>query len=106
MLDPLAVSEIARAALALVPERIEERPLVEVVYSHSPVDPFGGVRRVADEAESTKAPPAGNACPRGPEIADRNGDVAISNRGRALVHHGLGPAGGIVGDDGMRRNRC
>lgn len=49
--DPLTARETAAAALALVNEQLGERPVVAVVYSHSHVDHFGGVRGVVDEAD-------------------------------------------------------
>lgn len=49
--DPLTCAETAAAALALVGEQLGERPVVAVVYSHSHVDHFGGVRGVVDEAD-------------------------------------------------------
>ena len=49
--DPLTARETAAAALALVNEHLGERPVVAVVYSHSHVDHFGGVRGVVDEAD-------------------------------------------------------
>ena len=49
--DPLTAQETARAALAFINEKIGKRPVVGVVYSHSHVDHFGGVRGVADEAD-------------------------------------------------------
>lgn len=49
--DPLTNRETAAAALALVTEHLGERPVVAVVYSHSHVDHFGGVRGVVDEAD-------------------------------------------------------
>ena len=49
--DPLTAAETARAALRFVNEKLGERPVVGVVYSHSHVDHFGGVRGVVDEAD-------------------------------------------------------
>ena len=49
--DPLTCRETAAAALALVTEKLGQRPVVAVVYSHSHVDHFGGVRGVMDEDE-------------------------------------------------------
>ncbi len=52
--DPLTCKETSAAALALVNEHLGERPVVAVVYSHSHVDHFGGVRGVVAE-EDVKA---------------------------------------------------
>jgi len=49
--DPLISKETAAAALALANEKLGARPVVAVVYSHSHVDHFGGVRGVVDEAD-------------------------------------------------------
>lgn len=62
--DPLISKETAAAALAFANEKLGARPVVAVVYSHSHIDHFGGVRGVVDEADvkSGKVPviaPAG-----------------------------------------------
>jgi len=49
--DPLTAKETARAALAFINEKLGKRPVLAVVYSHSHVDHFGGVRGVVDEAD-------------------------------------------------------
>jgi alkyl sulfatase BDS1-like metallo-beta-lactamase superfamily hydrolase len=49
--DPLTAKETARAALQFINEKLGERPVVAVVYSHSHVDHWGGVRGVVDEAD-------------------------------------------------------
>jgi alkyl sulfatase BDS1-like metallo-beta-lactamase superfamily hydrolase len=49
--DPLTAKETARAALELINDKLGKRPVVGVVYSHSHVDHFGGVRGVVDEAD-------------------------------------------------------
>ena len=49
--DPLTNRETSAAALALVTEHLGERPVLAVVYSHSHVDHFGGVKGVVDEAD-------------------------------------------------------
>jgi alkyl sulfatase BDS1-like metallo-beta-lactamase superfamily hydrolase len=50
--DPLTAKETARAALEFINEKLGERPVVGVVYSHSHGDHFGGVRGVVDEADA------------------------------------------------------
>jgi len=50
VIDPLTTAETAAAALALVQATLGERPVRAVVYTHSHVDHFGGVRGVVDEA--------------------------------------------------------
>jgi alkyl sulfatase BDS1-like metallo-beta-lactamase superfamily hydrolase len=49
--DPLISAETARAALDLFYEHRPRKPVVAVVYSHSHVDHFGGVRGIVDEAD-------------------------------------------------------
>ncbi|WP_242470731.1 alkyl/aryl-sulfatase [Thiocystis violacea] len=49
--DPATAKETARAALDFINEKLGKRPVVGVVYSHSHVDHFGGVRGVVDEAD-------------------------------------------------------
>src|SRR5262249_51252461 len=43
--------ETARAALDLVTQHLSARPIVAVLYSHSHIDHYGGVRGVIDEAD-------------------------------------------------------
>src|SRR5262245_25390657 len=50
--DPMTAKETARAALDFINEKLGKRPVVGVVYSHSHVDHFGGVRGVVDEADA------------------------------------------------------
>ncbi len=49
--DPLTATETARAALELLNEKLGKRPVVGVVYSHTHVDHWAGVRGVVDEAD-------------------------------------------------------
>jgi alkyl sulfatase BDS1-like metallo-beta-lactamase superfamily hydrolase len=49
--DPLISAETARAALDLYYQHRPRKPLVAVVYSHSHVDHFGGVRGIVDQAD-------------------------------------------------------
>ncbi len=51
VIDPLISAEIARAGLELYRSHRGPRPVTAVIYSHSHVDHFGGVRGVVDEAE-------------------------------------------------------
>jgi len=51
VIDPLISTEVARAALELYRRHRGPRPVTAVVYSHSHVDHYGGVRGVVDEAE-------------------------------------------------------
>jgi alkyl sulfatase BDS1-like metallo-beta-lactamase superfamily hydrolase len=49
--DPLTCKETAKAALEFINEKLGKRPVVAVVYSHSHLDHYGGVRGVIDEAD-------------------------------------------------------
>jgi alkyl sulfatase BDS1-like metallo-beta-lactamase superfamily hydrolase len=49
--DPLVSKETAAAALAFVNDKLGVWPVRAVVYSHSHVDHFGGVRGIVDEAD-------------------------------------------------------
>ncbi|MFC5698984.1 alkyl/aryl-sulfatase [Pseudomonas sp. GCM10022186] len=49
--DPLISVEVAKAALDLVTEQLGKKPIVGVVYSHSHIDHFGGVRGIVDERD-------------------------------------------------------
>ncbi|MFO0694123.1 MAG: alkyl sulfatase dimerization domain-containing protein [Polyangiales bacterium] len=51
VIDPLVSAETAAAALGLVKRRVADLPVVAVIYTHSHVDHFGGVRGVVDEAD-------------------------------------------------------
>ena len=52
--DVLLSSQTANAALSLANEHLGERPVKAVVYSHSHIDHFGGIRGVVDEAQVTE----------------------------------------------------
>ncbi|WP_349736015.1 alkyl/aryl-sulfatase [Pseudomonas jessenii] len=51
IIDPLYVTETAKAGLELYYRNRPRKPVVAVIYSHSHVDHFGGVRGVVDEAD-------------------------------------------------------
>jgi alkyl sulfatase BDS1-like metallo-beta-lactamase superfamily hydrolase len=51
VMDPLLAAETARAGLELYFAHRPRRPVVAVIYTHSHVDHFGGVRGVVDEAD-------------------------------------------------------
>lgn len=51
VIDPLTARETAAAALALVNAKLGARPVSAVIYSHSHIDHFGGVRGVLAEAD-------------------------------------------------------
>ncbi len=49
VIDPLTCAETARAALDLVDEKLGKRPVHTVIYTHSHIDHFGGVRGVVSD---------------------------------------------------------
>ena len=51
IVDPLTGAESAKAAMALVTEKLGNRPVVAVIYTHSHVDHFGGVLGVVNPAD-------------------------------------------------------
>ena len=51
VLDPLISPETAKAAFDLVTENLGKKPITSVIYSHSHVDHYGGVRGIVDEAD-------------------------------------------------------
>jgi len=51
LVDPLTTAEVARAALDHYYAHRPRKPVVAVIYTHSHVDHFGGVRGVVDEAD-------------------------------------------------------
>lgn len=54
IIDPLTCAETAAAALKLYREQRGDRPVTAVIYSHSHVDHFGGVRGVIDEQDAIR----------------------------------------------------
>ena len=53
VVDPLVSVETARAAIDLYYANRGRRPLKAVIYTHSHVDHYGGVRGIVDEADVT-----------------------------------------------------
>jgi alkyl sulfatase BDS1-like metallo-beta-lactamase superfamily hydrolase len=51
VIDPLISTEVARAGLALYAQHRGRRPVTAVIYTHSHVDHYGGVRGVVDEGD-------------------------------------------------------
>jgi len=51
VIDPLMCVECAEAAFALVEEKLGKRPVKAVIYSHSHIDHFGGVKGIISEED-------------------------------------------------------
>ncbi|GEA50319.1 hydrolase [Vibrio inusitatus NBRC 102082] len=51
VIDPLLTVETARAGLSLLQEHVENVPVTNVIYTHSHIDHFGGVRGVTTQAD-------------------------------------------------------
>lgn len=51
LIDPLTTAEVARAALEHYYAHRPRKPVAAVIYTHSHVDHYGGVRGVVDEAD-------------------------------------------------------
>ena len=51
IIDPLISTEVAKAALDLYYQHRPQKPVVAVIYTHSHVDHYGGVKGVVSEAD-------------------------------------------------------
>ncbi|MFI4954838.1 MAG: alkyl/aryl-sulfatase [Gammaproteobacteria bacterium] len=51
ILDPLTTEETAKAAIELVYEKLGKKPIIAVIYSHSHLDHFGGVKGVVSQED-------------------------------------------------------
>jgi len=49
VVDPLTSTEVAKAAMDLVYEKLGKKPIVAVIYTHSHLDHFGGVKGIISE---------------------------------------------------------
>ncbi|TPE60165.1 MBL fold metallo-hydrolase [Sandaracinobacter neustonicus] len=56
LVDPLLSAETARAALQLVRQKLGDRPVTGLIYTHSHSDHFGGAAGVITEAEAKAIP--------------------------------------------------
>ncbi|HRP11022.1 MAG TPA: alkyl sulfatase dimerization domain-containing protein, partial [Terricaulis sp.] len=56
LIDPLTSTETAAAALALVRRELGDKPVRAIIYTHSHIDHFGGVRGVYQEGVEVIAP--------------------------------------------------
>ena len=55
VIDPLTVAETAATARELVDQHFGPRPIIAVIYTHSHVDHYGGIRGIVTEEEVTTA---------------------------------------------------
>ncbi len=69
VVDPLVSAETARVAIDLYYANRGRRPLKAVIYTHSHVDHYGGVRGIVDEADVT----SGNVKIYAPDRLHRGG---------------------------------
>ncbi|MEE9912440.1 MAG: MBL fold metallo-hydrolase [Deltaproteobacteria bacterium] len=104
VIDPLVSVETARAALDLFHQHLPKRPVVAVIYTHSHVDHWGGVKGVVSDADVQ----AGKVRIIGPEgitreIISENLMAGTAMRRRAMYMFGTtlprGPRGQV--DAGM-----
>ena len=51
VIDPLTVSEVARAAFDLLKKHVADKPIVAVLYTHTHTDHFAGVAGMVDPAD-------------------------------------------------------
>ncbi len=51
VVDPLTTSEVARAAMDLVDHHLGARPVKAVIFTHSHIDHFGGVKGIVNEEQ-------------------------------------------------------
>ncbi len=51
VIDPLVTREVAAASLELLLEHVARRPVVAVIYTHSHIDHWGGVKGVISQAD-------------------------------------------------------
>lgn len=105
VVDPLVSVESARAALGLFYRKLPKRPIVAVIYTHSHVDHWGGVKGVVSD-EDVKAGKARIIAPEGmtKELFSENITAGNAMSRRAMYMFGgllpKGPAGQVDGGMG------
>lgn len=95
VIDPLTCAETARAALDVVNAKLGERPIHTVIYTHSHIDHFGGVRGVVRD-EDVSAGRTGVVAPEGfLEAAVSENVIAgvVMGRRATYMYGNLLPAG-------------
>ena len=105
VVDPLVSVESARAALELFYRKLPRRPIVAVIYTHSHVDHWGGVKGVVTD-EDVKAGKVRIIAPEGitKELFSENITAGNAMSRRAMYMFGgllpKGPAGQVDGGMG------
>ena len=51
VIDPLLSSEVSRATFDFAMQQLGRKPVVAVIYTHSHIDHFGGIRGIVNEAD-------------------------------------------------------
>ena len=99
VVDALTTAETARAALALVTEHLGERPVSAVIYTHSHIDHFGGLRGIASDGGPGGRPADHRArrLPRRRRERERDRRAGHGPAGRVHVRRPLprGPRGHV-----------
>jgi len=98
VIDPLTTAEVAKAAYALVTEKLGARPIVAVIYTHSHTDHFGGVKGVISQAD-VDAGKVQVIAPQGflEEAVSENVIAGVAMSRRATYQFGLGLTAGPEG---------
>jgi alkyl sulfatase BDS1-like metallo-beta-lactamase superfamily hydrolase len=98
VIDPLTTAETAKAAYALVTEKLGARPITAVIYTHSHTDHFGGVKGVVSQAD-VDAGKVQVIAPEGflEEAVSENVIAGPAMSRRAVYQFGMGLAPGVDG---------
>lgn len=98
VIDPLTTAEVAKAAYALVTEKLGARPIVAVIYTHSHTDHFGGVKGIVSQAD-VDAGKVKIIAPDGflEEAVSENVIAGVAMSRRASFQFGTGLAPGVDG---------
>jgi alkyl sulfatase BDS1-like metallo-beta-lactamase superfamily hydrolase len=91
VIDSLWIAEAARASIDLAREQLGKRPIVGVVYTHSHIDHYGGIKGILDEQDA-RARHVPILAPRGfmDQIASENVIALPAWARRAAYQFGLG----------------
>ena len=104
LIDPLSAPETSRAALNLYYEEFGEKPVVAVIYTHSHVDHYGGVKGVIDQ-DAVNAGEVAVLAPDGFMDAAVSENVFAGNAmtRRSIYQYGLLLPRGVTGqvDNGL-----